>query len=79
MKKSQTTRILEVLQAAEGQWVSSSQFIRGMWISQTAARVCELKKKGHNIQYSDDYGIPRDEFGYCSYRLIEEHEQKRLI
>ena len=79
MKKSQTTRILEVLQAAEGQWVSSSQFIRGMWISQTAARVCELRKKGHNIQYSDDFGLPRDEYNYASYRLIEEPEQKTLI
>ena len=79
MKRTQEQRILEVLQQAEGHWISSAQFIRGMWISQTAARICGLKAKGHVIQHSDDFGIPRDEHNYASYRLVIEPKQQPLI
>ena len=71
MKPTQCDKILEVLRAAKGDWVSSRVFIREMWLSQTSARICELKKKGHNIQSSDDEGLPRDSYNYCSYRLLE--------
>jgi hypothetical protein len=77
-KPTQCQRILDKLIEANGEWCSSRIFIRDMWISQTAARIVELKNKGYNIQYGDDFGIPRDEFGYTSYRLPVEHEQHLL-
>jgi hypothetical protein len=78
-KPTQCQRILNKLIEANGAWVSSRCFIREMWISQTSSRLIELKNKGYNIQYGDDFGIPRDEYGYTSYRLPVEHEQQKLI
>lgn len=78
-KPTQCEKILAVLEKAEGEWVSSSVFIRDMWISQTAARICELKAKGYNIEYSADFGIPRDDLGYCKYRIPIKVEQKQEV
>ena len=78
-KPTQCQKILDRLIEANGDWVSSRVFIREMWISQTAARVCELKSKGHNIEYSADYGIPKDDLGYCKYRIPIEPQQKSLL
>ena len=79
MKKSQTTRILEVLQAAKGIWTPASYIIRDMWITQCSARIVELRRKGYNIESTDEAGLPRTEHGFVSYRLIEEPEQKTLV
>ncbi len=75
MKKTQCQRILDRLIEANGDWISAQVFIREMWLTQTAARIVELKRKGHNIETSDF----RDEYRFCSYRLPVEPKQEKLI
>lgn len=64
MKKSQATRILDVLKEAKGDWVSAKVFKRDMWISECNARISELRNKGYNIE-TGEY----DSFGFALHRL----------
>jgi hypothetical protein len=65
-KPTQEQRILEVLEKAEGDWVSGRVFLHDMYISQFHARIFSLQSKGHNIRPSKE----TDTFGFKSYRLI---------
>lgn len=70
MKQTQAGRILEVLRGAKGEWVNGRVFIQDMMISQAHARIFELERRGHRIEASPF----KDEFGFRSYRLVEEAE-----
>lgn len=49
MKQDQQTRILNLLAAANGGWVGLPAIL-DLRISQYAARVCELRRQGYNIE-----------------------------
>lgn len=70
---TQSEKILMVLQAAKGEWVSGRHFLHNMYLSQYHARIFDLERKGYKIQHSDF----TDEYGFRSYRLIE--EQPKLL
>jgi biotin operon repressor len=73
MKKTQGQRILEVLQDANGEWISAKVFKRDMWISECNARISELRNKGYNIETGKF-----DEYGFSLHRL-EPIKQKELF
>lgn len=62
---TQKERVLEVLQKAEGQWVSGRYFQQTMFLSQYHARIFELQALGHKVEASDF----TDDYGFKSYRL----------
>jgi hypothetical protein len=66
-KETQTTKILKVLQEANGGWICGSFFLHEMYLSQYHARIWELQKQGYKIEVSDF----KDENGFKSYRLAE--------
>jgi hypothetical protein len=66
MKKTQCERVLEVLQKAEGGWVSGRYFLQDMMLSQAHARIWELQRSGHKIEASDF----TDQWNFKSYRLV---------
>jgi len=65
MKKTQKQKVLEVLQKAEGEWVSTRYFKQQMLISEINARLTNLKDDGHVIETSPF----RDEYGFAFHRL----------
>ena len=69
MKPTQESRVLEVLTNAKGDWVNGRYFLHTMFLSQYHARIFGLQKKGYPIEASKE----RDEFGFCSYRIVEPH------
>jgi hypothetical protein len=71
---TQAQRILEVLRKKDGEWVNGRYFIQTMMISQAHARIWELQKKDHVIEASKF----KDAFGFISYRLIEDKQQKLI-
>jgi len=73
MKKSQANRILDILLEANGDWVSTKVFKMDMWITETNARISELRKKGYNIETGES-----DQFGFALHR-IEPLKQPTLI
>jgi hypothetical protein len=73
-KPTQCSRILKVLEDADGQWVNGRYFNNTMMISQYHSRIKELEMGGHDIKHSED----KDEFGFKSYRLLPK-DQLKLI
>lgn len=65
-KPTQGERILKVLLDANGEWVSASYFKRDMWITETNARISELRNKGWNVETKDE----RDEHGFAYHRIL---------
>lgn len=64
-KPTQAERILKVLLDAEGEWVSARVFKMEMWITETNARISELRNKGWDIETKDE----RDEYGFAYHRI----------
>ncbi len=64
---TQQEKVLDVLQAHKGDWVSGQYFLRNLYLSQYHARIFELQRKGYIIEASTEV----DEFGFKSYRLLE--------
>lgn len=73
--RTQCEKVLEVLRNAKGDWVNGNFFLREMFLSQYHTRIHELQKKGYKIEASTFL----DEWGFKSYRLLEEPEQIKLI
>jgi hypothetical protein len=65
--KTQEEKVLDVLIAANCEWVNGRRFLRELYLSQYHARIFGLQKKGHVIEASPF----KDEFGFKSYRLIK--------
>lgn len=66
---TQARKVLDVLLAAEGAWVSKQTFIRELFLTQAGARLFELENKyGWKIEHSSF----TDEHGFKSYRLAAE-------
>lgn len=65
-KKTQEQKVLEVLEANQGKWVSGEYFLHTMFLSQYHARIWGLQKKGYNIVASDF----TSDRGFKSYKLI---------
>lgn len=72
--KTQCDKILEVLLAANGDWVNARKFVHEMWLSQCSARITELRHKGYKIETSPF----RDCYRFVSYRLLTEPKQEVL-
>jgi biotin operon repressor len=62
---SQAQRILKVLLDAKGEWVSACYFKRDMWITETNARISELRNQGWDVETKDE----RDEHGFAYHRI----------
>lgn len=74
-KPSQGERILKVLLDANGGWVSAKVFKIDMWITETNARISELRNKGYDVETKDE----RDEFGFAYHRIaVKEPYQLEL-
>ena len=74
-KPTQCDRILKALRDAKGAYVNGRTFLRDLYISQYHARIYELQDKGYQIEASKE----KDEFGFCSYKLVEQSEQLNMI
>lgn len=68
MSKSPTQKekVLKALIDADGEWVSGTYFLRGLYLSQFHARIFELQEDGYQIESSEF----TDEHGFKSYRLL---------
>lgn len=73
-KPTQEKRILEVLKNCQGEWVCGQKFCREMMITQFHARIWSLQKKGVKIVVSPF----SDKFGFKSYMLVPDGQQKLL-
>ena len=62
---TQAEKILQALDAANGEWVSGQYFLRTLYLSQYHARIFDLQRKGHQIEASPF----TDQHGFKSYRL----------
>jgi hypothetical protein len=63
---TQEKRVLGVLLAAKGGWVSGQYFLREMMLSQYHRAIFNLEKRdGWEIEHSPF----KDEFGFLSYRI----------
>jgi len=65
-KITQEQKILDVLEAGDGNWINGRYFIQTMMISQAHARIFSLQRKGYNILASDF----TDKYGFKSYRMV---------
>ena len=74
-KPTQCQRILEVLQNANGEFVSGQYFLHTMMLSQYHARIWDLQKQGYNIVASDS----TDNYGFKFYKLVENKVQSNLF
>jgi hypothetical protein len=71
-KPTQCEKVLSALRESKGQWINGQYFLRTLFLSQYHARIKELQMKGHRIEASDF----TDEFGFKSYRLIEQTNEQ---
>ena len=71
-KKTQATRILEILQRANGSWISGRYFLEEMQLSQFHARIFELVNNRKKYIYYGEIEASdfKDSYGFKSYRLI---------
>lgn len=74
-RPTQAGKILKVLEEADGEWVNARVFIQQMFLSQTSARITELRHKGYAIETSDF----RDSYRFVSYRLKLGEGQQALF
>lgn len=70
-KPTQESRILEVLQKQQGEWVNGQYFVRTMMITQYHARIFSLQRKGYKVIASTFTDI----HGFKSYKLSLEDGQ----
>jgi len=73
--KTQREKVLEVLENANGKWVSGRYFLQTLMLSQYHARIWELQREGYLIEASSK----KDEFGFKSYRIKKEPVQTRIF
>jgi len=75
-KLSQADRILKRLIEAEGGWISAKVFKIDMMITETNARISELRNKGYDVETRD----VRDEYGFAYHRIkVKEPKQLELV
>lgn len=75
-KLTQCQKVLEVLEKANGEWVSGQVFLHKMYLSQYHARIFELQSNGYKIEASKE----TDGVGFKSYRIaLSEPTQKQLL
>ncbi len=72
---SQCGKVLRALREAEGGWINGRKFLHELYLSQYHARIFELQRDGYKIEASDF----KDEWGFVSYRLVEEPKQQLII
>lgn len=64
-KPTQCSRVLDALEAAQGDWVSGQYFLHTLYLSQYHARIFELQRQGYDIEASEE----KDLHGFKSYRI----------
>ncbi len=74
-KKTQEDKIHEALLSAKGSWINGQYFLREMYISQYHRAIHNLEKRGVKIEHSPF----KDEYGFVSYRILEELTQPSLV
>lgn len=72
---TQCEKVLNALKSKNGEWINGQYFLHTLYLSQFHARIKELEEKGYKIQHSNF----KDEFGFVSYRLLEENNQAKLL
>jgi hypothetical protein len=66
---------------ADGQWISKRRFIHDMGLTQAGARICELEHPSPKPDFarrSSTRNSPT-EFGFKSYRIVQEVRQLTLV
>jgi hypothetical protein len=67
-KAAQTRRVLDILLAADGGWISKAMLVRHYGFTQAGARIFELENEHHwNIEHSKE----TDSHGFKSYRIVQ--------
>lgn len=72
---TQCQKVLKVLLEANGEWVNGRYFLHTLYLSQYHTRIFELQKQGYEIESSDF----TDDYGFKSYRILQEAEQLSLV
>lgn len=75
---TQEARLLNVLLNAKGDWVLKSYFERTMMLSQAGRVIWDLENRFHwkgKIEHSKF----TDEFGFKSFRILQDKQQLTLI
>ncbi len=70
LKLTQQEKVLDVLRKAQGKPVSARYMKQTMLISETNARISELRNKGYDIETSKK----RDDYGFAYHRLLPEND-----
>jgi Helix-turn-helix domain len=72
---TQARRVLDILLEAKGDWIKKSYLVRTCGFTQAGARIYELENDfGWNIEHSPF----TDEYGFRSYRIVQETRQLTL-
>jgi len=70
---TQCEKILKVLIESKGEWVEGNHFSRTMFLSQTHARIWELRNLRDKHIYHGEIETSdfRNKIGFVSYRLVD--------
>ena len=74
-KQTQCEKVLDVLMAHRGEWVSGQFFLRTLFLSQYHARIFELQRRGHKIEASSFI----DGHGFKSYKLLLPEPKQEIL
>lgn len=78
---TQEVRVLEALKGAAGQWVNGQYFLRTMFLSQYHRAIWNLQHRKARYGYEGNIEASefKDEFGFKSYRLVNEARQLNIL
>lgn len=78
---TQARKILDMLLAANGAWVSKQRFIRELYLTQSGARIFELEQpvEQGGFGWPIEHSTFKDEHGFKSYRIVQKTEQLALL
>jgi hypothetical protein len=73
---TQARRVLDILLQADGGWISKSYLVRTCGFIQAGARIHELENEHH---WTVEHSNFTDEYGFRSFRIIQEVKQLTLV
>jgi hypothetical protein len=73
---TQKRRVLDILLEAKGDWIKKSYLVRVCGFTQAGARINELENDHH---WPIEHSKFTDEFGFKSYRIVQEVKQLAIL
>jgi len=67
---TQARRVLDILLAADGGWISKSFLVRSCGFTQAGARIHELERPPYN--WKIEHSPFTDEYGFRSFRIVQQ-------